>query len=176
MPTKHPPSVTDDSGDGVSQPMKKKIERGRLSTTATNDHPKRNVTKPNKQNLSPLLPGYASATISKTAAFLPPFDDGVNKTKKTSLESITEGHEAFEAIPSKSILAGSTNTKLTSGVKTNDKFLPPTVNDVMPAVETSTIHENHTNVATGNLLVDVSKVAQFFFKFCCASGILKTDQ
>jgi hypothetical protein len=89
MPTKHLSSVADDSGDGVSQPVKKNIERGRLSTTTTNDRPNRNVTKPDNQNISPLLVGYASATISKTAAFLPPFDDGVNKTKKTSLEAIT---------------------------------------------------------------------------------------
>jgi hypothetical protein len=128
MPTKHPPSVADDSGDGVSQPVKKKVERGRLSTTTTNDRPKRNVTKPDRQNLSPLLAGYASATISKTAAFLPPFDDGVNKNKNASLESIKEGHEAFEAIPSESIVAGSTNIKLASGVTTNDELLPPTVN------------------------------------------------
>jgi hypothetical protein len=86
MPTKHPPSVADDSGDGVSHPVKKKIERGRLSTTTTNDCPNQNVTKPDKQNLSPLLVGYASATISKNAAFLPPFDDGVNKDKNTCLE------------------------------------------------------------------------------------------
>jgi hypothetical protein len=99
MTTKHPPSVADDTGDGVSQHVKKKVERGRLSTTTTNDRPKRNVTKSDRQNLSPLLAGYASATISKTAASLPPFNDGVNKNKKASLESITEGHEAFGAIP-----------------------------------------------------------------------------
>jgi hypothetical protein len=167
MPTTHPPSVGNDSGDGVLQPVKK-IERGRLSTTATNDFTKRQVTKPDKQNISPLLAGYASATISKTAAFLPPLDDGVNlpsfndgvdQTKKISLESITAGQEAFEAIPSEGILAGSTNTKLTSNVTTNDKLLPPTVNDVMPPVETSAINDKHTHVATGNPLVDVSKVA-----------------
>jgi hypothetical protein len=160
MPTKHPPIVGDDSGDGVSQPVKKKNERGIFSTTTINDRPKRHVTKPDKQNLSPLLAGYASATISKTAASLPLFDDGVNQTKKTSLESITEGHEAFEAIPSEGILAGNTNTKLTSNVTTNDKLLPPTVDDVMPPVETSTISDNHTHVATGNPLVDVSKLAK----------------
>jgi hypothetical protein len=91
---------------------------------------------------------------------LPLFDDGVNKDKKTSLESITEGHEAFEAIPPESILAGSTNTKLTSGVTTNYKLLPPTVEDVMPSVETSAINDKHTHVATVDPLVDVSKVAQ----------------
>jgi hypothetical protein len=99
MPTKHPPSVADDSGDGVSQHVKKKVERGRLSTTTANDRPKRNVTKPDRQSFHLSL-GYASATISKTAACLPPFDDGVNKNKKTSLESMTEGHDAFGAIHS----------------------------------------------------------------------------
>jgi hypothetical protein len=131
-----------------------------LSTTTKNNRPKRNVTKLDKQNRSTLLVGYASATISKTAAVLPPFDDGVNKTKKTSLESITEGHEAFEDIPSESILAGSTNTELTSDVTTNDKLLPPRVDDVMPSVETSAINNKHTHIATGNPLVDISKVAQ----------------
>jgi hypothetical protein len=160
MPTKHPPSVANDSGDGVSHPVRNKTERVRLSMTTTNERPKRNVTKPDKQNLSPLIAGYASATISKTAAFLPPFDDGVNKDKKTCLESITEGHDADEAIPPESILAGSTNTKLTSGVTTNDKLLPPTAEDVMPSVKTSAINDKHTHVATVDPLVDVSKAAQ----------------
>jgi hypothetical protein len=136
MPTKHPPSVGDDSGDGMSQPVEKKIERGRLSTTTTSDRLKRQVTKPDKQNPSPLLAGYASAKMSKTAAFLPPiddgvnappFDDGVNQTKKKSLESITEGHESVVVIPSEGILAGNTNTKLISNVTTTNKVLPPTV-------------------------------------------------
>jgi hypothetical protein len=180
----------------------KKIERGRFSTTTTSDRPKRQVTKPDKQHLSPLLAGYASATMSKTAAFLPPiddganvppFDDGVNQTKKTSLESITEGHESVVVLPSEGILAGSTNTKLTSNVTTTDKVLPPTVtltsnvtttdkvlppkvkltsnvtttdkvlpptvDDVMPPMETSSINDKDTHVATGNPLVDVSNVA-----------------
>jgi hypothetical protein len=136
--------------------------------TTTNDLPKRQVTKPDKQNLSPLLAGYASATISKTAAFLrpyddgvhvPPFDDGVNQTKKTSLESIMEGHETFLVILSEGRLAGITNTKLTSNVTTTDKFLPPTVDDVMPSVETSAINEKDSHVAKGNPLVYVSNVA-----------------
>jgi hypothetical protein len=95
---------------------------------------------------------YASATISKTAASLPPFDDGVNKNKKASSESMMEGHEAFGATPSESILA--------SGVTTNDELLPPTVDDITPSVEISAINDSHTHVATGNALVDVSKVAQ----------------
>jgi hypothetical protein len=57
-------------------------------------------------------------------------------------------------------VAGSTNSKLTSGVTTNDELLPPTVDDVTPSVETSAINYKHTHVATGNPLVDVSKVAQ----------------
>jgi hypothetical protein len=160
MPTKHPPSVADDTGDGLSQHVKKKVERGRLWTTTTNDRQQRNVTKPDRQNLSPLLAGYASATISKTAASLPPFDDGVNKNKKASSESMTEGHEAFGAIPSESIVAGSTNIKLASGVTSNDELLPPTVDNITPSVEIRAINDLHTHVATGNALVDVSKVAQ----------------
>jgi hypothetical protein len=136
MPTKHPPSVGDDSGDGISQPVRKKFERGRLSTTTTIDRPKRKVTKQDKQNPSHFLAGYASAKMSKTAAFLPPiddgenvppFDDGVNQTKKTSLEYITEGHESVVVLPSEGIFAGNTNTKLISNVTTTDKVLPPTV-------------------------------------------------
>jgi hypothetical protein len=62
--------------------VKKKIERGRLSTTTTNDRPKLNAIKPDKHNVAPLLAEYASATISKTAASLPPFDDRVNFKKR----------------------------------------------------------------------------------------------
>jgi hypothetical protein len=123
MPTKHPPSVTDDTEDGLSQHVKKKVERGRLLTTTTNNRPKRNVTKPDRQNIAPLLAEYASVTISKTAASLPPLDDGVNTNKKASLESKMEGHEAFGDTPSK-IMAGSTNIKSASGVATNEE-LPP---------------------------------------------------
>jgi hypothetical protein len=57
-------------------------------------------------------------------------------------------------------VTGSTNITLTSGVTTNDKLLPPTDDDVTPSVETSAINNSHTHVATGNTLVDVSKVAQ----------------
>jgi hypothetical protein len=78
MPKKHPPGDGDDSGDGISRPVKKKLERGRLSTTTTSDRPKRQVIKPDKENPSPLLAGYASAKMSKTAALLPPIDEGVN--------------------------------------------------------------------------------------------------
>jgi hypothetical protein len=39
-------------------------------------------------------------------------------------------------------------------------LLPPTVDDVTPSVETSAINDSHTHVATGNPLVDVSKVSQ----------------
>jgi hypothetical protein len=132
-----------------------------LSTTTTNDRPKRNVAKPDRQNVAPLLAEYASATLSKTAASLPPFDDGVNKNKKASLESMMEGHEAFGATPSESIVAGSTNIKSASGVATNEELLPPTVDDITPSVGISAINNSHTHVATGNALVDVSKVAQY---------------
>jgi hypothetical protein len=93
MPTKHPPSGTDGIEDGLSQHVKKKLQRGRFSTTTSKDHPKRHATKPYKHNVAPLLSEYASATTSKTAVSLPPisirdnntkhstdpFDDGVNK-------------------------------------------------------------------------------------------------
>jgi hypothetical protein len=83
MPTKHPPSGTDITEDGLSQHVKKKIERGRLSTT-TNDRPKRNATKPDKHNVAPLLAEYASATISKTATSLPPISLRYNNTKHST--------------------------------------------------------------------------------------------
>jgi hypothetical protein len=161
MPTKHPPSVAADTGDGLSRPVKKKVEKGRLSTTTTNDRPKQNVTKPDSQNVAPLLAEYASATISRTAASLPPFDDGVNKNKKVSLESMMEGHEAFGDTPSEIIVAGSTNIKSASGVTISEELLPPTFDDITPSVGISAINNLHTHVATGNALVDVSKVAQY---------------
>jgi hypothetical protein len=155
MPTKHPPSVADNTGDGLSQHVKNKVERVRLSTKTTNDRPKQNVTKPDRQNVAPLLAEYASATISKIAASLPPFDDGVNKNKKASLESMMEGHDAFGATPSESIVAVSTNIKSASGVTKNEELLPPTVDDITPSVGISAINNSHTHVATGNALVDV---------------------
>jgi hypothetical protein len=160
MQTKHPPSVANDTEDGLSQHVTKKVERGRFSTTTTNDRPTRNVTKTDRQNPAPLLVEYASATISKTAASLPPFDDGVNKNKKASLESMMKGQEAFGATPYEIIVAGSNNIKSTSGVTTNEELLPPTVDDITPSVGISAIHSSHTFVAPGNALVDVSKVAQ----------------
>jgi hypothetical protein len=160
MPTKCPPSVADETGDGLSQHVKKKVERGRLSTTTTNDRPKQNVTKPDRQNVAPLLVEYASPTISKTATSLPHFDDGVNKNKKAISKSMMEGREAFGAIPSESIVSVSTNIKSASGVTTNEELLPPTVDDITPSVGISAINNSHTHVATGNALVDVSKVAQ----------------
>jgi hypothetical protein len=54
------------------------MERGRLSTTTAIDRPKRQVIKPDKENPSPFLAGYSSAKMSKTAALLPPIDEGVN--------------------------------------------------------------------------------------------------
>jgi hypothetical protein len=71
-----------------------------------------------------------------------------------------EGHEAFGATPSEIIVAGSTNIKSASGVTANEELLPPTVDDITPSVGISAINDSHTHVATGNALVDVSKVAQ----------------
>jgi hypothetical protein len=71
-----------------------------------------------------------------------------------------EGHEALGATPSESIVAASTSIKSASGVAMNEEFFPPTVYDITPSVGISAIKNSHTHVATGNALVDVSKVAQ----------------
>jgi hypothetical protein len=84
MPTKHPPSGTDGTEDGLSQHVKKKLERGRLSTTTSNNHHKLNATKPDNHNVAPLLDEYASETISKTAASLPPIYLRDNNTKHST--------------------------------------------------------------------------------------------
>jgi hypothetical protein len=81
MPAKHPPSGTGGTEGGLSQHVKKKLERGRLSTTTRNDRPKLNATKPDKNNVAPLLEEYVSAAISKTAASLPPLSLRYNNTK-----------------------------------------------------------------------------------------------
>jgi hypothetical protein len=143
--------------------------------TTSNDYPKRNATKPDKHNVAPLLVEYASATISKTAASLPhislrdnntkhstdPFDDGLNLKKMSSLEIIVEGPEALGATPSDFIVVASTNIKLASGLAMNEKLFPTTVEVLSPPVGTSTINNSHTDVATGNALVEgVSQLAQ----------------
>jgi hypothetical protein len=40
MPTKHPPIGTDGIEDGLTQHVKKKVQKGRLSTTKSKDRPK----------------------------------------------------------------------------------------------------------------------------------------
>jgi hypothetical protein len=88
MPTKNHPSSTDGSEDGsIAQPVKKKLQRGRLATTKIQDRPKRNASRPDKHNVSPLLAEYASAKTSKTAASLPPIYLGDNKTKSNISQS-----------------------------------------------------------------------------------------
>jgi hypothetical protein len=95
---------------------------------------------------------------------------------KKRCESITEGHESVVLLPSEGINAGNTNTKLISNVRTTDKVLPPpaqftsnvtatdkvlppSVDDVTPAVVTSSINDKDPHLATGNPVVDVSHVA-----------------
>jgi hypothetical protein len=84
MPTKHPPTVTDGTEDGLTQPVKKKVQRVRLSTKTSIDRPKRHAAKPDKHNVAPLLAEYASAKTSKTAVSLPPIYLGDNKTKRST--------------------------------------------------------------------------------------------
>jgi hypothetical protein len=119
--------------------------------------------------------------MSKTAAFLPPiddgvnvppFDDGVNQTKKTSLESIMEGHESVVVIPSEGILAGSTNTKLTSNVTTTDKVLPPTVK--LTSNVTTTDKVLPPTVKLTSNVTKTDKVLPPTVKFVCQSISLQS--
>jgi hypothetical protein len=87
MPTKNPSTSTDSGEDGLTQPVKKKVQRGRLSITRSQDRPKRNASRPDKHNVAPLLAEYASAKTSKTAASLPPISLGANKTKSKTKQS-----------------------------------------------------------------------------------------
>jgi hypothetical protein len=81
MPTKNPYNSTDGSEDGLTQPAKKKVQRGRLSITRSQYRPKWNASRPDKHNAAPFLAKYASAKILKTAASLTPISLGDNKTK-----------------------------------------------------------------------------------------------
>jgi hypothetical protein len=81
MPTKNPSNSADGSEDGLTQPAKKKVQRGRSLITRSQDLPKRNASRPDKHNVAPLLAEYALANISKTAASLTPISLGDNKTK-----------------------------------------------------------------------------------------------
>jgi hypothetical protein len=87
MPTKNPSTSTDASEDGMTQPAKKKVQRGRLTMVRSQDRPKCNSSRPDNHNVAPLLADYASAKISKTAASLQPISLGVNKTKRKTKQS-----------------------------------------------------------------------------------------
>jgi hypothetical protein len=175
VPTKNPPTDTDGTEDGLSQHVKKKLQRGRLSTTTSNDRPKRHATKPDKHNVAPLLAEYVSTTTSKTAVSLPPIslrdnntkrstdpsDDGVNKKTLSSLEAIMEGAEVLGATPYDTIVAAITNIKSASGLVMNKEVSPTTVKMLSPPVGTSTINNSPADVATAtNLVAGVSQLAQ----------------
>jgi hypothetical protein len=160
MPTKHPPTGTGGTEDGLTQPVNKKVQRGILSTTTSIDCPKRHAAKPDKHNVAPLLAEYASAKTSKTTVSLPPISlgdnktrritdpsqDGVNKKTLSSLETVVEGAEVLGATPSDTIEVAST--------KTTVEILPP-------PVDTSTINNSPDDVSTANSLVEgVSQLSQ----------------
>jgi hypothetical protein len=72
-----------------------------------------------------------------------------------------EGPEALGATPSESIVAASTNIKLASGLAMNEELFTNTFKVLSPSVGISAINNSHTDVATGNALVEgVSQVAQ----------------
>jgi hypothetical protein len=87
IPTKNPSNSTNVSEDGLTQPVKKKVQMGRLSITRSQDRPKHNASRPNKHNAAPLLAEYASAKNLKTAASLPHISLGDNKTKSKTNQS-----------------------------------------------------------------------------------------
>jgi hypothetical protein len=87
MPTKNPSTSTNGSEDGLTQPVKKKVQRGILSITRSQDRPKRNAPRPDKHNAAPLLAKYASAKTSKTAVSLPPISLRDNNTKSKTNQS-----------------------------------------------------------------------------------------
>jgi hypothetical protein len=93
MPPKNPSNNTDGSEDGLTQPAKKNVQRGRSWITRSQDHPKRNASGPDKHNVVPLMADYASAKTSKTAASLPPISLGDNKTKCKTNQSQGGGGE-----------------------------------------------------------------------------------
>jgi hypothetical protein len=93
MLTKNPSTSTDVSEDGLTQPVKKKVQKRRFSITRSHDRPKCNDSRPDKHNVAPLLVEYASAKTSKTAASLPPISLGDNKTKIKTNQSQCGGGE-----------------------------------------------------------------------------------
>jgi hypothetical protein len=81
MPTTSPSTNTDATEDGLTKPVKKKVQMGRLPTTRSHNHPNWNASRPNKHDVEPLLADYASAKTSKTAASLLTNSLGCNKNK-----------------------------------------------------------------------------------------------
>jgi hypothetical protein len=96
MPTENPSTSTNGSEDGLTEPVKKKLQRGRLSIARSQDPPKRNASRPDKHNVAPLLAEYASAKTSRTAASLPPIYLGDNKTKSKTNQSQGGGKRRME--------------------------------------------------------------------------------
>jgi hypothetical protein len=87
MPTKNPSTSTNVSKDGLTQPVKKKVQRGRFPIMRSQDRPKSNASRPIKHNFAPLLTDYASAKTLKTAASLPPISPCDNNTKSKTKQS-----------------------------------------------------------------------------------------
>jgi hypothetical protein len=93
MMTNNTATSTDVTEDCLTQTVKKKVQRGILPTTRSHNCQKRNVSIPDKHDVSPLLADYASAKTSKTAASLPPISLGDNKTKSKTNQSQFGGGE-----------------------------------------------------------------------------------
>jgi hypothetical protein len=87
MLTTNPSTNTDVTEDGLTQPVKKKVQRGRFPTARSQNRPKRNASRPDKHGAAPLLVDYASAKTSKTVASLPPISLGYNKNKIKTKQS-----------------------------------------------------------------------------------------
>jgi hypothetical protein len=93
MPTKNPSTSTNISEDGLTQPVKKKVQKGRLSIRRSQDRPKRNASIPDKHNVAPFLAEHASAKTSKTAASLTSISLGDNNTKSKTNQSQSGGEK-----------------------------------------------------------------------------------
>jgi hypothetical protein len=98
MPTKIPSTDTDGTEYSSPQPVKKKMPRGRLSTTRSHNRPKRNASMPDKHDAAPLLADYASSETSKTAAPLPPISLGYNKNKSKTKQAQLGGKKGKRLI------------------------------------------------------------------------------
>jgi hypothetical protein len=87
MPTKNPVNATEHTDHASSKPDKKKVQRGRVPTTRSQDRPKQNASRPAKHDASPLLASYASAKTSKSVDSLPPISPVYNKNKNKTKPS-----------------------------------------------------------------------------------------